>query len=331
MLLRVRPAPRFACKHAAGRPLAGCAAFEALGALAGMTGERVLYFSSFRALSVVMTTRAPVGYRLGPTTGIWLALLLAGPAPAFPIWTRDPGTGIFSGSALVGRTVFNEASGGGAEVSTLMVPAAVLYSRTTNSAFGLELFYVERRLSTAEGSDVTRGAGDLMLFGRYKFLSRPHAGRWDQASVQLGLSVPTGATDRRLRLAVPAPVRRALQPGSGTTDVIFDVAGGRFTTRYNLAGGISYRRRNGGGSVQLGDELTASVDGEFFLLPRWTRSRGFELLTLLELSYVHRERTDFRGLAVRDSGGDDLLLAPGLQWIATERFLLEVSVQLPVF
>lgn len=195
----------------------------------------------------------------------------------------------------------------------------------------MELPYVERRLSTVAGSDVTRGAGDLMLLGRYKFFSRPVPGRWDQASVQLGLGVPTGATDRRLRLAVPEPVRRALQPGTGTTDIVLDVAGGRFTTRYNLAANASYRWRNGGGSVQLGDEFTASTDGELFLFPRWTRARGFELLSLLELSYVHRERTDFNGRAVRDSGGDELLLAPGLQWIATERFLLEISVQLPVF
>ncbi len=269
--------------------------------------------------------------RLSVVTGILLAVLPAVPAAAFPVRTRDPGTGIFSGSAAVGRVVFNEASGGGADVSTLMVSAAVLYSPTTNSALGIELPYVERRLSTAEGSDVTRGAGDLMLLGRYKFFSRPAAGRRDQASAQLALSVPTGATNRRLRLAVPAPVRRALQPGTGTTDVIFDVAGGRFTTRYNFAGNVSYRWRNGGGSVQLGDEFTASPDGELFLFPHWTRARGFELLSLLELSYVHRQRTDFDGRAVRDSGGDELLLAPGLQWIATERFLLEVSVQLPLF
>lgn len=296
-----------------------------------MTGERVRRFSFFRSLRVVQKTSTLMGDRLGLATGIGSILLLAGPAAAFPIRTRDPGTGIFSGSAVVGRTVFDEASGGGARVSTLMVPAAVLYSPTTNSAFGMELPYVEHRLSTAEGSDVMRGAGDLVLFGRYKFFSRPAGGRWDQASAQVGLSVPTGATDRRLRLFMPAPVRRALQPGSGTTDVIFDVAGGRFTTRYNLAASTSYRWRNGGGSVQLGDEFTASVGGELFLLPRWTRSRGFDLLSLLEFSYVHRERTDFDGLAVRDSGFDELLLAPGLQWIATERFLLETSVQFPVF
>lgn len=295
-----------------------------------MRRERPLRFY-LSCLRVAEKTTTLTRDRLGPTNGILLALLLAGPAAAFPIRTRGPGTGICSGSALVGRTVFDEASGGGSEVSMLMVPAAMLYSPTSNSAFGVELPYVERRLSTAEGSDVIRGAGDLMLFGRYNFLSRARAGRSDQASAQLGVSVPTGATDRRLRLAVPAPVRRALQPGSGTTDVIFDVAAGHFTTRYNLAGSISYRWRNGGGSVQLGDELRASMDGEFFLLPRWTRGRGFELLSLLELSYVHRGRTDFDGLAVRDSGGDELLLAPGLQWVATERFLLEFSLQLPVF
>ncbi len=81
------------------------------------------------------------GHLLSVATGILLAVALAGRAVAFPIRTRDPGTGIFSGSAVVGRVVFNEASGDGADVSTLMVPAAVLYSPTTNSAFGIELPY----------------------------------------------------------------------------------------------------------------------------------------------------------------------------------------------
>ncbi len=51
-----------------------------------------------------------------------------------------------------------------ADVSTLMLPAAVLYSPTTNSAFGIELPYVERRLSTVAGSEVTRGAGETSCY-----------------------------------------------------------------------------------------------------------------------------------------------------------------------
>ncbi|MGH7819492.1 MAG: transporter, partial [Candidatus Binatia bacterium] len=47
--------------------------------------------------------------------------------------------------------------------------------------------------------------------------------------------------------------------------------------------------------------------------------------------WVHGERDELDGRDVRDSGGDRLLVAPGIQWIVSERFLVEASVQLPLF
>ncbi len=250
---------------------------------------------------------------------------------AAPIRAVSPSTGIFLGNVVVGRTVLVEASGAGAEVSALVVPAAGFYSPTTNTLLGVVVPYVEKRLEfDRDGEETTRGLGDLTLIGHHRFWNRPARGYADQAAARLAVELPTGSTDRRVGLAVPEPVRRALQPGSGAPGVTFTLAAGREHYRYNLDLNVGYRLRTEHEGFRFGDEAFANVSLQRFLLPAWTRARRFEVLAALEFEFAHQERSRLDGRSVRDSGGDLLSIAPGLQWIATERILLEASFRLPV-
>jgi hypothetical protein len=87
--------------------------------------------------------RRPFGIAL-----LVILLLLIGGREIFalPIRTTDPNVGVFSGTAAVGRVEFVEASRPGVDVSATIVPAAILYSPTTYSAFGIVAPYVEKRL-----------------------------------------------------------------------------------------------------------------------------------------------------------------------------------------
>lgn len=260
-----------------------------------------------------------------------LAFAAGLPAEAAPIRTVSPSTGVFLGNVLVGRSVFLEASGGGAEISARVFPVAGFYSPTTDTLFGVVIPYVEKRLEISDvGETTVRGVGDVTLIGHYRFWNRVSKGVADQAAVRLGLELPTGADDRRVRLTLPEPARRALQPGSGSTDLSFLFALGREHYRYNVVFNAGYRLNTEHDEFRFGDQAFADLSLEAFLFPAWTRSRGFELLSVLEFDYVHEERSELADRGVRDSGGESLFVSPGLQWIATERVLFEASVRLPV-
>lgn len=269
----------------------------------------------------------------GIASVVMLLLFMSGrQSAALPIRTTDPNVGIFSGTAAVGRVEFGEMSRPGMDISTITVPTVLLYSPTTYSAFGIVVPYVEKRLKLrGKKAEFTGGLSDIRLLGRYKFFSQPQMRVWNQAAAQFTLKLPTGATDRRVHLPVSPSVRRALQPGTGATDFIFELTGGRFTTRYNLLANIGYRLNTEDDDIAFGDRFFVNGDMEYFLFPRLTRKHGQEVISLLELSYVHVERDQWKGKEVPNSGGNSLFLAPGLQWIVNERFLIEASVQLPVF
>ena len=261
------------------------------------------------------------------------ALLLSGgkESSALPIRTTDPNVGIFSGSAALSRVEFVEASRPGLDFSATIVPVALLYSPTTYSALGIVVPYVEKRLELkGKGDEFTQGLSDIMLLGRYKFFSLPQRQAWNQAAFQFTLKLPTGPTDRRISLSVPPSVKRALQPGTGSTDFIFELTGGRFTTHYNLLANLGYRLNTEDDDISFGERFFANADIEYFLFPRFTRKHGQEVISLLEFSFVHAERDRLQDRAVPNSGGNSFFLAPGLQWIVGERFLVETSIQFPL-
>lgn len=266
-------------------------------------------------------------------TVVVAALLLVGgkESAALPIRTTDPNVGVFSGSAALGRVEFIEASKPGVDVSATIVPTVLLYSPTTYSAFGIVVPYIEKRLKlTGKGEEFTQGLSDIMLLGRYKFFSLPQRQAWNQAALQLTLKLPTGPTDRSINLPVPPSVKRALQPGTGSTDFIFEITGGRFTTRYNLLANLGYRLNTEDENIAFGDRFFVNMDFEYFLFPWLTRKHGQEVISLLEFSFVRAKRDQFKDRGVPNSGGNSFFLAPGLQWIVSEQFLVETSVQFPL-
>jgi hypothetical protein len=261
------------------------------------------------------------------------ALVLAWAASAAdgaPIRAVSPGTGVFLGNVLIGRAQFVEGSRGGTETSRRTFPVAGFYSPTTHTLLGLVVPYVEKRLEIAGvGEETTRGLGDISLIGHYRFWNRPRKGYRDMAAARVVLELPSGSTDQDVDLPVPEAARHGLQPGSGSTDATFILAVGRGHYRYSVYLNGRYRLNTEGDDFEFGDEIRTDLSLGAFLFPKWTRARRFEVLALLELSYVHEEKSRLNGDSVPDSGGDALFIAPGLQWIATERLLFEASLRLP--
>ena len=80
----------------------------------------------------------------------------------------------------------------------------------------------------------------------------------------------------------------------------------------------------------MGHEVRVNTDLEYVLLPFDYKQPGGELFVILESSFVHRGRGRFDGVEVVGSNSTEYYLAPGLQYAADPRFVVEGSVQLPV-
>jgi hypothetical protein len=171
-----------------------------------------------------------------------------------------------------------------------------------------------------------------MLWSKYRFYRTVKTYGDRQAAVRFGLELPTGKTraPTETQISAPAFVRQQLTPINGGLaphfDVAFSQAGGRFIFGGN-AEGILRTERAG---YRLGHELRVNTDLEYVLLPRDYQTPGHELFAILETNFVQRGRGRLSGTVVDGSKSTEYYLAPGLQYAAEPRFVVEGSVQIPV-
>jgi hypothetical protein len=66
------------------------------------------------------------------------------------------------------------------------------------------------------------------------------------------------------------------------------------------------------------------------VIPRDPHKPGGELFLILETSFVHRATGRLNGMPVSGSTSTEYFLAPGLQYAAHPRFVIEGSFQFPV-
>ena len=258
-----------------------------------------------------------------------LAVGVVGTASAFPIRTTSPGTGVFEGTVAVGRGIFIKKSEGSAKSSVFNIPVVANYSPTTNTALGLTVPYVYKSLERpGREKQSTEGLGDVLLRGKYRFHKTVGLRRRTQAAFQVGLKIPTGETDRDVDQSLSAVEQRSLQPGTGSYDFVFDISYSKQVKRASIGGNVAYRYNSEDDDVKFGNQLTANLDLEYILLP--VKYPGNELVLILETTYLDTRENEFQKNKV-SSGGDEVFLAPGVQYIPAENLLLEGSFQFPVF
>ncbi|MFP3939704.1 MAG: hypothetical protein ACLF0P_05305 [Thermoanaerobaculia bacterium] len=145
------------------------------------------------------------------------------------------------------------------------------------------------------------------------------------------MKLPTGESDLPGEPAVSRPLAHRLTPGTGSTDAFVDLVFQQGQRRFVWGGDLEYRwRGEGEEDYRLGDEVTLDLDGEYVLFPRVYERPGNEVFVLLETTVRHRFDDELAGRSLA-TGGTELLLAPGVQHIATEQMLVSVSLQLPVW
>jgi hypothetical protein len=208
------------------------------------------------------------------------------------------------------------------------------FSYTPSPKTQLELEVPLSRTSFDDGARTGSGVGlgNVTLWGKYRFFRSVKTYGDRQAAARFGLELPTGKADAPSadELDAPAFVRQQLSPINGGLsphlDVSFSQAGGRFIFGGN-AEGVLRSTRDG---FRVGHEVRVNTDVEYVLLPFRYEQPGGELFVILETSFVIRGCGRLEGATVEGSNSTEYYLAPGLQYAAHPRFVVEGSWQFPV-
>lgn len=254
-----------------------------------------------------------------------------GAAPVAPIRVTSPGLTVYKGGAVTPRVYFIKQHLGTLEVQRQILDLSVSYTPSPRLQLEIEAPFSRTSYDDGPSSGSQFGVGNITAWAKYRFYRRVETYGDRQAAFRAGLELPTGkkTAPAQAQINVPAFVRQQLTPISGGLsphlDIAFSQAGGRFIFGGN-AQAIFRTERDG---FRMGHEQRLSTDLEF-VIPRDPHKPGGELFLILETTFVHRSNGRLAGLTVNGSGATEYYLAPGLQYAAHPRFVVEGSYQFPI-
>src|SRR5205085_649770 len=146
------------------------------------------------------------------------------------------------------------------------------------------------------------------------------------------MELPTGkkAAPGDASIAVPEFVRQQLSAINGGLAFHSDLSYSQARRRFIYGGNIETTLRGERDGFRMGHEIRVNTDLEYVLLPLKYQSPGHELFVSLETSYSYRNRGRLGGRTIAGSSASEFYVAPGLQFTATPRFVIEASFQVPV-
>jgi hypothetical protein len=254
------------------------------------------------------------------------------PARPAPIRVTSPGLTVYKGGAFTPRLYFIKQHLGNLDINRQVLDVSISYTPSPRVQLEVEVPVSHTSFNDGATSGSDAGLGNVIFWTKYRFFRKVKTYGDRQAAARFGLELPSGKDDAPAltQLNAPAFVRQQLTPISGGLsphfDIAFSQAGGRIIFGGN-AEGILRSERDG---FRLGHEIRVSTDSEYVLLPRKYDAPGGELFIILETTFVHRATGRVNGLAVSGSRTTEYYLAPGLQYAAAPRFVVEGSFQFPV-
>jgi hypothetical protein len=251
--------------------------------------------------------------------------------PLAPIRVTSPGLTVYKGGAVTPRFYFIKQQLGTLEVDRQILDLSVSYTPSPRLQLELEAPFSRTSFDDGISSGSEFGLGNITAWAKYRFYRRVETYGDRQAAVRVGLELPTGnktpPSDGQVNL--PAFVRQQLTPINGGLsphfDIAFSQAGGRFIFGGNAE--VIFRTERDG--FRMGHEQRVSTDVEF-VIPRDPQKPGGELFLILETTFVHRGDGRLDGSRIDGSSATEYFLAPGLQYAAHPRFVIEGSFQFPV-
>ena len=234
------------------------------------------------------------------------ALLLVPTAPALahdPVFGLGPHV-LFKDGVEVAPEIAIEQSG---DEHQREAAVELTYGLTGDWAAGLDLPWRQRENTAGEES----GQGDLSLFTKYRFWRQDSPGL--QQSLSLVFKVKTDSGSRDI--------------SSGSTDSLLGLAYGYESRKWYRWAALRYRY-NGENDQGLRRGNRLLYDLVVGIRPRQTGYREPDTVWMLELNGEYGWRDEAHGAPLRDSGGHEIFLSPGLMW-TLRNFALKAGVQLP--
>jgi len=248
------------------------------------------------------------------------------------IRTTSPGLTVYRGGAVIPRYFYTRQHLGNLKVDRQALRLGITYTPTPVLQLEAEIPY--QHTSFADGSRFGSGSGfgNITLWGKYRFYRTLETWGDKQAAMRFGMEMPTGkkGAPGDASIAVPDFVRQQLSPINGGFAFHSDLSYSQARRRLIYGGNIETTLRGERDGFRTGHELRVNTDFEYVLLPFKYQRPGHELFVSLETSYSYRNRGRLGGRTVAGSSASEFYVAPGLQFTATPRFVIEASFQMPV-
>lgn len=209
------------------------------------------------------------------------------------------------------------------KIEIWMFPVTFVYGITEKLAFSLTAPYIDKKQkSTNAGVRSTisdSGIGDIMIMSKYRIWSKDLPGEARRISLIGGLELPTGDDKAELKL------------GSGSVDPITGILFTKQSLSQEFDVDLTYQSNTQASNYEFGDVLKYNLAYQQRIWPLSLPEKGLysQLNLVLELNGEYVQKDKSNGSIVKDSGGNTLFLSPGIQ-LATKRWVLETSVQLPI-
>lgn len=259
-------------------------------------------------------------------------LLSADPlVPAAPIRVTSPGLTVYKGGAVTPRLYLIKQHLGSLEVNRQVLNISVSYTPSPRVQLEVEAPFSR----TAYDDEITSGSGfgvgNITAWAKYRFFREVKTYGDRQAAIRVGLELPTGkkTAPSQAQLNVPEFVRQQLTPINGGLSPHFDLAFSQAGGRVIFGGNAEVIFRTERDGFRMGHEQRISTDIEY-VIPKDPQKPGGELFLILETTFVHRSDGRLDGVSVAGSSATEYYLAPGLQYAAHPRFVVEGSFQFPV-
>lgn len=202
------------------------------------------------------------------------------------------------------------------------IVSTVAYGLTPKFTVFGNLALTDRSLSTPFERRTEAGLADSQFFARYTVFSKDAVGTTFRIAPFVGLELATGdnqATDTLGRL--PANI----QTGSGSADFFVGTVLTYNKVKWGIDAQIRHQQNSSDAGFRFGDVTQLDLSYRKLLLPK----SHYFLNGLIEFNLVDTERNTVNGSKDNDSGGTNLFISPGIQYIS-QTWIFESAVQLPL-